>query len=91
MKKTTHNWNNALKIAIVNEEIDAIARLHGELPAHFENAEDAKEASALIAEAIRLLRHKRDQIQRELEHTKNAIIYQKNQLSLPISGYKALG
>ena len=80
MTQHNYNWNNALKIAIINEEIDTIAKLHAELPDTFETVEDAKATSALIAEAIKLLSQKREEISHDIEQTKKVIAYQKNQL-----------
>ncbi|MDR2639387.1 MAG: hypothetical protein LBC09_06105 [Helicobacteraceae bacterium] len=84
-------WNNDLKIAIVNEEIETIARLHGEAPIVFEDQNDAKESAALIAEAIALLKRKREQLQIEIEQTQKAIAYQRSQIGERAKRYESVG
>ncbi|MDR2905585.1 MAG: hypothetical protein LBU73_06510 [Helicobacteraceae bacterium] len=75
-----NSWNDRLKIAIVNEEVETIARLHGEIPQEFSSIGEARESSALIGEALALLRRKRDQLQAEIEQTKKTIAYQQTQV-----------
>lgn len=73
-------WINDLKIALVNEDIEKLALLYGEMPNEFETIEIAQEASALMAGVIKMLKEKREKIQTELDQVKKAIVYQQNQL-----------
>lgn len=84
-------WNDDLKIAIVNEEIETIAKLQGEAPIAFEDQNDAKESAALIAETISLLKRKREQIQIEIEQIQRAIAYQRSQIGANAKRYKTVG
>ncbi|MDR3162708.1 MAG: hypothetical protein LBT81_02470 [Helicobacteraceae bacterium] len=73
-------WIRALKIAVVNGDVDAIAALYGDMPTIFESRDEAAETAALISAAVSFLRHKREELQTEIEQIKRAISYQKNQL-----------
>ncbi|MDR2152118.1 MAG: hypothetical protein LBO72_04800, partial [Helicobacteraceae bacterium] len=77
--------------AIVNEEIETIARLHGEAPIIFDDQEDAKESAALIAETIALLKRKREQLQIEIEQTQKAIAYQRSLIGSRAKRYESVG
>ncbi|MDR1451803.1 MAG: hypothetical protein LBI57_05695 [Helicobacteraceae bacterium] len=87
----TRKWNDKLKVAIVNEEIETIARLQGETPTDFDDPSDARESAALIAEAIRLLKDKRERLQTEIEQNQKAIAYQRSQIGLNAKRYETIG
>ena len=75
------NWINDLKIALVNEDIEKLALLYAETPSTFEDIGSAKEAAALMAGVIAMLKTKREQIQVELDQLKKSIVYQQNQIN----------
>ncbi|MDR1911077.1 MAG: hypothetical protein LBQ52_01855 [Helicobacteraceae bacterium] len=83
-------WNNNLKAAIINEEIETIARLYGDLPNEFDDLSDAQESAALIAESIKLLRNKRERLQTEIDQTKKAIAYHSSQVGLRVKSYEVV-
>lgn len=79
--KTQVEWVNDLKIALINEDLESLARLYAEVPKEFETVELAQEAAALMAGVITMLKNKREEIQKELDLMKKAILYQQNQLN----------
>lgn len=84
-------WLRQLKIAVINESDEAIARLYGDTPDRYETLQEAQEAAALMAEAIAFLKRKRELLQAEMNQTKNAIAYQKNEAALKPKRYDNLG
>ncbi|MDR0747872.1 MAG: hypothetical protein LBE89_08320 [Helicobacteraceae bacterium] len=74
-------WIGAFKIAVINNDMDAIAAMYGDMPTVFESRDEAVETAALIGEALAFLWHKREELQAEIEQIKRAISYQKNQLN----------
>ncbi|MGE4295711.1 MAG: hypothetical protein AB7E49_08420 [Campylobacterales bacterium] len=84
-------WLQQLKIAVINESEEAIARLYGDAPDRYESLEQAQEAAALMAETIALLKRKREALQGEMAQTKSAIAYQKNQAAFKPKRFDNLG
>jgi hypothetical protein len=84
----TAKWNNDLKIAIINEEIETIARLQGDAPIGVGDIALAKESAALIAEALVFLERKRETLQVEIEQTQKAIAYQRSRVGARIKNYE---
>ncbi len=53
--------------------------LYATMPERYETLEQAQEAQALMAEAIVLLRQRRTHLEQQMEQTKAAISYQRQQ------------
>lgn len=70
-------WLSSLKIAIIEEDIIQIEALMEELPKH-ETKESAKEALALMSEAIKLIESKKRQSLESMNKIKQAKTYLEN-------------
>lgn len=84
-------WIESLKIALINEDIETMALLYAEIPTEYESLDQAKEAAALMAGVIGLLKEKREQLQVEMDQTKKAMVYQQNQLGAKPARVSNLG
>ncbi|MCV6608287.1 MAG: hypothetical protein OIF32_08750 [Campylobacterales bacterium] len=74
-------WLNSLKIAVVNQDEETIAKLYETIP-DFDKTqfpvEELKEAEALIPQAISILKEKRDESGKVMSSIKASITYQRN-------------
>ena len=63
-------WNKKLKLAIINEDDVSIAILTANVPTDFTCKDDLVEASALIKEAIKLIKSKQGKLGQEMTKLK---------------------
>ena len=68
-------WLDELKIAVANDDAEAIAALANEAPGEFDSLEDALQAQELLAAAINLIQKNRTELGKELEKLKNVKKY----------------
>lgn len=68
-------WLDELKIAVANDDAEAIAALAGEAPSKFDSLEDALQAQELLAAAINLIQENKAKLGKELEKLKNVKKY----------------
>lgn len=68
-------WLEEFKIALVNEDIEAIEALADKVPAEFKNIEEALQAQTLIGEAINLIQKSKADLSKEFEKLKNVKKY----------------
>ncbi|WP_314040335.1 hypothetical protein [Campylobacter showae] len=68
-------WLDELKIAVANNDAEAIAVLAGETPSKFDSLEDALQAQELLGTAINLIQKNRTELGKELEKLKNVKKY----------------
>ena len=73
-------WVKALKIAVIEEDTETLAKLQFERPV-FTNLKTANEAKALVDQAIHLLTEKRRRVAEEMAMLKKGIRYQENAIS----------
>lgn len=74
-------WINSLKLAIVNEDKDKVAQLYRTLPDFNDGnltMKDLREAQALMAQAIEVLKNGARETQSSMSSIKASIAYQKN-------------
>ena len=68
-------WLEEFKIALVNEDIEAIEALADKVPAEFKNIEEALQAQTLVGEAINLIQKSKADLSKEFEKLKNVKKY----------------
>jgi hypothetical protein len=68
-------WLEEFKIALVNENIEAIEALADKVPAEFKNIEEALQAQTLVGEAINLIQKSKADLSKEFEKLKNVKKY----------------
>lgn len=68
-------WLDELKIAVANDDAEAIAALTNEVPSKFDSLEDALQAQELLAAAINLIQENKAKLGKELEKLKNVKKY----------------
>ena len=68
-------WLEEFKIALVNEDIEAIEALADKVPADFKNIEEALQAQTLVGEAINLIQKSKADLSKEFEKLKNVKKY----------------
>ena len=68
-------WLDELKIAVANDDAEAIAKLADETPSKFDSLEDALQAQELLGAAINLIQKNRTELGKELEKLKNVKKY----------------
>ncbi|WP_122867694.1 hypothetical protein [Campylobacter showae] len=68
-------WLDELKIAVANDDAEAIAALAGETPSKFDSLDDALQAQELLGAAINLIQKNRTELGKELEKLKNVKKY----------------
>ena len=68
-------WLDELKIAVANDDAEAIAALAGETPSKFDSLEDALQAQELLGAAINLIQKNRTELGKELETLTNVKKY----------------
>lgn len=68
-------WLEEFKIALVNEDIEAIEALADKVPAEFKNIEEALQAQTLVGEAINLIQKSKAALSKEFEKLKNVKKY----------------
>lgn len=68
-------WLEEFKIALVNEDIEAIEALADKVPAEFKNIEEALQAQTLVGEAINLIQKSKANLSKEFEKLKNVKKY----------------
>ena len=68
-------WLEEFKIALVNEDIEAIEALANKVPAEFKNIEEALQAQTLVGEAINLIQKSKADLSKEFERLKNVKKY----------------
>ena len=68
-------WLDELKIAVANDDAEAIAALAGEAPSKFDSLEDALQAKELLGAAINLIQENKAKLGKELEKLKNVKKY----------------
>lgn len=68
-------WLEEFKIALVNEDIEAIEVLADKVPAEFKNIEEALQAQTLVGEAINLIQKSKADLSKEFEKLKNVKKY----------------
>ena len=68
-------WLDELKIAVANDDAEAIAALTNEVPSKFDSLEDALQAQELLAAAINLIQENKAKLGKELEKRKNVKKY----------------
>lgn len=68
-------WLEEFKIALVNEDIEAIDALADKVPAEFKNIEEALQAQTLVGEAINLIQKSKADLSKEFEKLKNVKKY----------------
>ena len=67
-------WLNEFKIALVNEDLDALANLAEEKPGEL-NKRELEEGLNLILQALKLFKNKQIEIKKEIQKTKAAKNY----------------
>ena len=68
-------WLDELKIAVANDDTEAIAALANEAPSKFDSLEDALQAKELLGAAIKLIQENKAKLGKELEKLKNVKKY----------------
>ncbi len=68
-------WLDELKIAVANDDAEAIAALANETPSKFNSIEDALQAKELLGAAINLIQENKAKLGKELEKLKNVKKY----------------
>ena len=68
-------WLEEFKIALVNEDIEAIEALADKVPAEFKNIEETLQAQTLVGEAINLIQKSKADLSKEFEKLKNVKKY----------------
>jgi len=68
-------WLEEFKIALVNEDIEAIEALADKVPAEFKNTEEALQAQTLVGEAINLIQKSKADLSKEFEKLKKVKKY----------------
>lgn len=68
-------WLDELKIAVANDDAEAIAALANEAPGKFDSLEDALQAKELLGAAIKLIQENKAKLGKELEKLKNVKKY----------------
>ena len=68
-------WLDELKIAVTNDDAEAIAALADETPSKFGSLEDALQAQELLSAAINLIQKNKTELGKELEKLKNVKKY----------------
>lgn len=68
-------WLDELKIAVANDDAEAIAALANEAPSKFDSLEDALQAQELLGAAINLIQENKVKLGKELEKLKNVKKY----------------
>lgn len=68
-------WLDELKIAVANDDAEAIAALANEAPSKFDSLEDALQAQELLGAAIKLIQENKAKLGKELEKLKNVKKY----------------
>ena len=68
-------WLDDLKIAVANDDAEAIAALANEAPSKFDSLEDALQAKELLGAAIHLIQENKAKLGKELEKLKNVKKY----------------
>ena len=68
-------WLDDLKIAVANDDAEAIAALANETPSNFDSLEDALQAKELLGAAINLIQENKAKLGKELEKLKNVKKY----------------
>ena len=68
-------WLDELKIAVANDDAEAIAALANETPGKFDSLEDALQAKELLGTAINLIQENKAKLGKELEKLKNVKKY----------------
>ena len=68
-------WLEEFKIALVNEDIEAIDALADKVPAEFKNIEEALQVQTLVGEAINLIQKSKADLSKEFEKLKNVKKY----------------
>ena len=68
-------WLDKLKIAVANDDAEAIAVLADEAPSKFGSLEEALQAQELLGAAINLIQKNRTELGKELEKLKNVKKY----------------
>ena len=68
-------WLDEFKIAVANDDAEAIAALAGEVPSKFDSLEDALQAKELLGAALNLIQKNRAELGKELEKLKNVKKY----------------
>ncbi len=68
-------WLDELKIAVANDDTEAIAALADETPSKFDSLEEALQAQELLDAAINLIQKNKTELGKELEKLKNVKKY----------------
>ena len=68
-------WLDELKIAVANDDAEAIAALADETPSKFDSPEEALQAQELLGAAINLIQKNKNELGKELEKLKNVKKY----------------
>ena len=68
-------WLDDLKIAVANDDAEAIAALANEAPSKFDSLEDALQAKELLGTAINLIQENKAKLGKELDKLKNVKKY----------------
>ena len=68
-------WLDEFKIAVANDDAEAIAALAGEVPGKFDSLEDALQAKERLGAALNLIQKNRTELGKELEKLKNVKKY----------------
>lgn len=68
-------WLDELKIAVLNEDAQAIEALASEVPGKFDNLDEALQAQELLGAALNLIQKNRAELGKELEKLKNVKKY----------------
>ena len=66
------NWNRALEIAIIEENINSIERLTYSIPTTYSSKDELIRAVALIEEAKKILDEKQEKLGQEMAKLKKA-------------------
>ena len=68
-------WLDELKIAVANDDAEAIAALANETPSKFDSLEDALQAKELLGAAKKMIQENKAKLGKELEKLKNVKKY----------------
>ena len=74
-----NKWLDEFKIALIEENIEKLTKLHSNIPV-FHELKEMKSAKALIEQAIPLLNQERNKVKLTMEQIKKAIKFQRNSI-----------
>lgn len=74
-QKTSSFWIKAFKVALIDEDLDSIAKLSSLTPDGFTSISEMEEAKALTKEAVVLLENRKNKLSQEMTKLKKANRY----------------